>query len=626
MTCNRFTFLLTAFALALAVVFSLDLTPWVRGGYGWRWPYVSASLADLLRLTVVAGIYIVGTVILLRQTKRAWPVLIWTLLGTVALSITVATVRDELNDPLYALFTRTTSGLTTGQHWAATQVDWQRGEWRDWTNAMARLGGHLGTSPPGLPMLFALTNDLLGASDTIADSLRAPLQFYQCHNYALLDYTASQWASAWFGILTPLWAGLAILPLYGVASRIAEDDARKVVVWWALIPGLAAFAGSWSTVFPLLGLISFYFLLLGFEQQASQMWMVASGLSTGAALFINFALFPLLGLFGFYTLLHWWTQRDRNPLVMGLWFGLGFVLPWLIFQLIGGSSFFAIMSASLDYHLDLDRPYWFWVWFHVWDWTVFTGAIISMLWLTGIVRCWRQRTMPVLSVALLLTVLVMTISGTTQGESGRIWLFLSPFVLISAYETLSKALNERTWITLLTAQATLFIAMTAHLAVIGTDFTRPPLPPEITVETMNPQRAMFTENEPLFQLVGWQAEPIGAEVELTLHWQAQQPMDRAYWFGAFLVGSDGTITEAVDWQPNEQAGKGQRYPTTCWPDDQIVQDQIRLSLPPNAKVENWWISLATFGDGRLRVTLLDGGQDVQVGLGPMTIERREFLE
>lgn len=657
----------------LALAIALDVTPWVRGGYGWRWPYAPVDFARVVPLIIVMVIYLAVSFALLRYTKRALPLLLWSVLGTVTLSFAVAHARDPQGDALYALFTRTASALTTGPHWAATQVDWQGGEWRNWTDVMARLGGHLATSPPGLPMGYALLNHELDALPGVSKSLQSPLFPYQCHNYTMLDYTPGQWASAWFGILMPLWAGLTVFPLYGITRQVGNGDPRIVAVWWALVPGILAFAASWSTFYPLVSAAVVWLLVQGmvggtpygrtrgthagvplktykrWDDILRYGWLFAAGVVSGIALFLNFAFLPLLGLCGFFVLFSLWrshrvgTQRAASRPLIGVIFGGGVVLPWLLYWLAGGNSFFAILKASLDYHLDLDRPYWFWVGMHLWDWALWSGVGLALLWLVGVFQNWRShetsapnageglRSSPAgtaLAASLLLTVLMMTLSGTTQGESGRIWLFLSPFVLICAWEGLHR-IGKGAWraVFLITAaHAVLAIVLTANLAVIGTDFTRPPQVPPLVTLPVSPINANFaaTEQGDVFRLIAWRSDVQNDAVRLTLHWLPLQPMREAYWFGAFLIAPDGTTTQPVLWQPNDINGKEARYPTACWQPGVALGDQTLLPLPADRAPGDWWVSLAVFGDehapeGRLQVTQAGDVPDVQVGLGPVVV-------
>lgn len=647
MKVSRLGLALSLIVAAVAAALMLDLSPWLRGGYGWRWGYDPGLPLGALGIGLLLAAYVGVGAWLLQRTRRAAPSLLLAVLAS--LLLTLLTTHTQTGDAVYALNARTASGLTTGPHWAAAQIDWGGGEWQDWTAVMARLGGHLGTSPPGLPMLYGLLNHGLSAAPGLVDSLAEPLQITWCHDYALHPYTPAQWASIWTGVLLPLLAALTVLPIFALARRLRpQADARLVALWWPLVPGIASFGASWSTVYPLLSAAAFLPLLVALEAESRRgRWggALAAGLLSGIATFIHFAFLPILGLFGLYTLGTWWVRRSaaaRPPhrigwaINIGLAFGLGLLLPWAVFWLAGGDDPLSILRASLDYHLDLDRPYWFWVWFHVWDFALWAGLGLMLLAAAGLWHALRQRDAqppPLLTVALFLTLLIMTTSATTRGESGRIWLFLAPFLLLAAFDGLYRlrpepAARRADWLALTAAHALLALALTANLSVIGHDMTRPPQPQDIANPSAVPLAATFSTGQPpqaQFALVDWQAMPDGSAVTLTLTWRGIQRADAPYWFGAFLVGPDGTQTEPILWQPRESLGRAERYPTTCWAADTMLRDTVRLPLPADPVPGDWGISLAVFGDptgpeGRLRVTGPDGTTDVQVSLWPVPLD------
>jgi len=675
--------LIVGFSFLLALAILVNLSPWLRGGFGWRWQYDLAPFLRSLPLIFITFIYIVGAFGLVRHDRRVWPVLLWAVFGTFILGLAVAYAQD--GNPFYALFTRTASYVNGGPHWAAPRIDWQGGEWRNWTEVMARIGGHTATSPPGATMFQGLLNDFFNHTPVLTDTLYRRLLAYQCQNYDLLAYSPGAYVAAIFGVVMPLIAGLAVFPLYATAKQvfaIGEDsepqrhrerrgffgglndlrlDVRYMVIWWPLVPGIAAFAPTWSTVYPVFSIVAFYLLARGLNAQKSDAhvaptiaWFIAAGLVSGVALFINFAFAPILGMLGFYVLLRWLFGEQRTvrsflrPVIIGVWVGIGLMLPWLIFWLASGETIFDLLRESFNAHLILDRPYAFWVWMHVWDWALWAGMGLALVWLVGLWRWGRQRksTPPLISLSLLLTVLTMTISGTTQGESGRIWLFLVPFLLLAIWENFQiKPIGEdgtrhnfplqpTAWRWLTLGQAALFLALTISLNVIGSEFMPPPdppIPPDVGLASNDAVFSVTGVGE-VFRLHSWRATQVIAGrdetgVSLRLWWQGIHQMTQPYTFGAFFVLPDGTTTEPVLWQPGEINGRDFRYPTTCWQPGMLIEDSILLPLPQNAVTGDYWISLAVFGDdsqpeSRLAVTLPDGSPDIQIGLGPIRVESK----
>lgn len=620
-----------ALTAVLTLIIGLDLTPWLRGGYGWRWNYDPAALGRTVLLVAVTLIYVVGGWALIHRKSAAFT-LIWALIGTVALSL--GTTYAHYGNPLPVLFARTLDVTTTGQHDSALQLDWENEQWRDWSDFMRQLDGHIALSPPGGTFVYGTLNATLENTPTLAEALREPLFGYQCHNYAFINMTPAQQATTWFGILLPLWSALTVLPLYAAAKRlIDEQGARWAVLWWALVPGLAGFSASWNTLYPLLAITALWCLQRGFSGKPP--WFIAAGLITGLALFTNFAFVPLPAVFGFYTLGYYWFHERENqpiyrPVIVGLWFGLGLLIPWMAFFIPTGETPFDMLNAALDYHFDLERPYWFWLGMHVWDWLLWAGLAFSLLSLGGIITWARQRTAnpPLLALSTVLTIIIIALSDTARGETGRVWLFLSPFLVIAAVDAVKRLSDGPTAslraITALQAAAT--VILVATVPVMGYPPSQKPaiMPPVADTQPINAMFSLSEQGE-VFQLTGWRGDTQDNAVMLDFVWEGEQHTVDPLWFGAFLIGPDGTLTEPTLWQPGQINGDAARYPTTCWADGQAISDSIRLPLPDEAVNGDWWVSLAVFGDaampeGRLQVTYPDASSDVQVGLGPIRVD------
>lgn len=623
----------------VALAYAVDLTPWLRGGFGWRWEYLPAPLMRIGVLAVALMVYVGVGWWLLRRSSRAWSVLLWAFVGTVMLSLGAAYVRE--GDILYMLFSRTISIPASSEWWIGANIDWQSGQWQDWLSVMNHLGertSNAATSPPGMPMIYGLTTGLLERWPDASDSLYRILLPTQCANFDLLRYSPAQWASAWVGILTPVAAAFGVFPLYSITRSIRPAaDTRLPSLWWPLVPGLLGFLTSSSTLYPVLALIIFHLLMRGIQRQHGLL-LLSAGVIYGVGLFFNFVFLPLTALYGFYTLIYyafrgrsgagwwWWT-----PLLVGLVFGLGAALPWLAFYLLTGQTFFAILSQALSTHLDLERPYLYWVWMHVWDWGLWTGLALALVWLWGLgrwLRGWlraRQGDAPLIALTLLLTVLAFTLSGTTRGESGRIWLVLSPFALIAAVEVAKPSRDHASgygWITAAQAVCTLVltVVIAAHNAPDITPTPQAPAP----LSVQRPSDAVFSgSSSVLYRLTGWDAQSDADSIQLTLNWQALHRPDQPQWFSAILVSPEGEAYPPFEWQPGG-LGDVPRYPTTCWTPSNIIGDQVEIPLPAGASPGGWYISLAAFGDdtlpeGRLQVISADGTADLQVGLGPVSV-------
>lgn len=637
---HRLILLIAGWTALSALFIGIDLTPWLRGGYGWRWTYFPASGAGLVALLLGVAVYLTGALLLARRPRRAGLLLTWALCGSVGLAVLVMAMRE--GDALYGLFARTASLLGTGPHYTAARVDWAGGEWREWPGVMARFGGHMRNVPPGSLLWYGLLNDLPSRLPMLApltQRLAAALMPYQCHNFDLLTYTPAQWASAWFGVLMPVWAALTVLPLYAVARRLLPDAAHagRLVLWWPLLPGIAAFAGSWNTFYPFVSLLAFWCLLRGLASPhplrlRAAGWQISAGGLSGLALFTNFAFIPLPMLLGLYTLLACLLRplsADEPPLLrfwravrVGLAYSAGLLLPWLAFWWLTSDTFLDLLGTSMAFHLDLDRPYWFWVVMHLWDWLLWTGVGFLPLGLAGLWLARRRgQPLPLLTLALALHMLILLLSGTARGETGRVWLLFSPFLLIAAYDGLLRLTAGQpargAWVWLTLAQAALFVAVTGSLTVMATGFTPPPPAPRVIDAPLRPVEALFqADGAAAFRLIGWDASAEDDGFALTLRWQGVAAPQVAYWMGGVLVAPDGRTYPVPPWQPG--AALDTPYPTTCWQAGIMLDDRVTLALPGDARKGAWWFSLAVYdaGGAPLPVTH-SGGIDQQIGLGPL---------
>lgn len=619
---------LSALCTGIALVLVLDLIPFLRGGFGWQWPY-SPVFARAFLFLVPLLVYLIGAWRIRRARLGVW--LAWAFFGVIALSIAALLLRND--DVLYALFANTVSPVATGNHFAAAIIPWDTGTWRDWSALMVEyepLIAHVPLAPPALPLLYEAANRTLAGVPSLAEAMQSPLFAYQCHNYTMLSFSPAKWASSWIGILMPLWAALALFPLHAVAMRLLGSvSARRAVLLFPILPSLLAFMPTWNVLYPLFSLSAFWALERGLSGHGGQRaWLVLSGVIVGLAVFVNFAFLPLLLLFGVYTLARYFV-RERGqgvplsaPVLAGVSIGIGAALVWAVYYAATGETFWGLLSASFGRHFRLDYEYLPWVWLNFWDWVLWTGLPLAVFWLAGLAAAAAQlrrrgqqgAPVPLLAGSLLITMLILVVSNFARGETGRVWLLFTPFLLLGAVDALPRL---RTGVVVLAvAQAAWCAAVLIALASIQHRMVLPPSPPP-AAEVAHTADADFSG---LFRLEGWGAVQSDNAITLTLNWQAETRDLRPFYFSALLVSPDGTpLSSAQVWQPRDTL-----FPTTCWPLDQVISDQIVLPLPDNATRGDWWISLAAFPDQRaeerLAVTTPDGSTDDQVGLGPIAVE------
>ncbi len=636
---SRPLLLIIVLSLFWAFLLAVDWLPGLRGGYGWRWPY--AILADLSRLLpLLAGviIYLVVADGLRRRERVGW-LLVWAMMGTIGLTLAALFVT---NDPFFELYTVVVSGETGGWHYAAARIDDMGATLRHWPQFMRDsewFSSHMSISPPGMVLVYYGVNEVLAQWTAVSDQLAPILRAAQCHNYRINDYSNAQFASSWLGILMPLWSSLTCWPLYALGKAMfGRPTALWAVFWWPLIPAVLMFSPSPNTVFPFWATAVVALLVWGLWHNRP-VWVFAAGTLLSLLTFMTMAFLPL-GLLagvlalGFYVGRHRLTDapaliaiRWHWPVVMGMWFGLGLLLVWVVYYLFYGVTFVQIFQSAMLTHFELERPYLPWLFLHSYDYFIFTGWPLVLLAGWGVWMVWqRWRDAQTLTVgelfilAVFLSFTLLILSGTLRGETGRILLYYTPFLLLMAAHGLVRyreetAVQDGRLLTL--TQVVLLLVMVAFLRVGGSDFNvRPPAaappltqqPPEPIVPT-----AVFLGDALQLQAFAGQVLPTaeGGLLKLWLYWHSTGQVDQPYWLSFIPVNGGQAAMQATLLQPFDL-----QYPTTCWRPGESFWQQVEIPLFTARAEDDWWVSFSLV-DGLTgqKMTILQT-EDDQVGLGP----------
>ena len=645
-------------SLMWAAALALNWAPQLRGSYGWRWHYgVPRDLWRLAPLVLALSMYVIGGW-WLAQRRRAAGLLAWTIVGSVAL--TTASLYANAS-PSFKLLAVTVSGVSGGWHYAATQITDLSATLRNWPHFMqqsTRFSTHMGISPPGLVAIYSIANQILEQSTAAANALGRPLRALQCHNFHLMDYSNAQLASAWLGMLMPVWSSLTVLPLYWMGRHLFDEQmARWGILWWPLVPGFLMFAPLPNTFFPLLAVTVFILLIKGLRRGQAG-WVFAAGALMSGMTFISFAFLPLILMAGLFVWGIWIAKTSlfvsspvahlawRWPFLVGLWFGLGLSVVWVIFYLASGVPPWAILLEATTAHTALNRPYWPWLFLHAYDYGMFSGWPLAALaglgvWRAAAKLCAKQPLSDgeMLILAASAALLILDLSGALRGETGRILLFLTPFFLLAVAYALNAGASadarQSGWV-LVVGQAVIIVVMVAFLRVIETEFDQepPPAPPALTQirpAPAIPSGAVLGALR-LNSFSGKIEQDMDAEgrtqsfLVLELEWTSRGQVDIPYLVSLVPVAPDG---QAANQSTLTQPLHG-LYPTTCWlPGSGPIRDYIRIPLFESDQDGGWWVSLSLI-DGKtgekVDVVMPDGARDDQVGLGPFYSQHQSRLE
>jgi len=262
------------------------------------------------------------------------------------------------------------------------------------------------------------------------------------------------------------------------------------------------------------------------------------------------------------------------------------------------------------------HPYLPWVPLGLWDYAVFAGIPLVCLMVAGVRR--RASTpLDALSWSLILTLAVLALSGTSRGENGRMWLFLTPCALIAAVGAFQRAGDGHYGWLLISLAANLLAVCLFLRTMVSALPEVPPAAPQVPVPMIEQTADLLFDGR--LRLTGFGGRVSGDALILDVRWKVERGVDQPCYFAVIPVAPDGTAyTRGRVYQPFESLGRS--YPATCWRPGQEIVDRIIVPLGDDRPDGNWWASLSLYTfDSYEQVEVVDsaGRVDVQAGLGPL---------
>jgi hypothetical protein len=276
-----------------------------------------------------------------------------------------------------------------------------------------------------------------------------------------------------------LVGALGVIPLYLLVSRLAGAGAAiRAACLAGSIPGLLLLGASPDLIVLTLAATVLCIAYLAWRRHSAGLALLA-GLALAFGMFFSLAL-ALVGVWALlWLLLGVLRSPDRSALLRRALPGMlaaaaGFLLFYVALRLACGYRPMAVVSEALSAHRDVTtvtfaRTYWKWVLMNPVECAIFAGLPLTLTAAWG----WRGlshtgelgRLWPFLTSWVVLFAL-LDLSGAVRGEVGRIWLFLLWPSAAAAGTWLAVRSERATAVTLLvllqTAQAVL---MRGHLTV-----------------------------------------------------------------------------------------------------------------------------------------------------------------
>lgn len=586
---------LTAVTLLFIWAIATNLHPALRGPDEWRWVYAipGEPARHLLSVLVVAlygglALWWGGKLVNNTPTHR-WVVgfLLFCFLSVPV--IQVGLLAAESPDVVEQLYFRTVSPGSSGFFSVGSIIDDPLEFLARYPDLMPTFPVHPQRYPPGIPLLFYASRAPLAVGG-VGETIGAYLRPYQCTDLTLMRIANPVMGTAVLQMLLPLFSALVVFPLFGLARRtLGWETAVWTVALYPLIPSFALWAGRWDQFFPLLTVTAWYLLVVGLTERRPLV-LFLSGIVLGLAVLLSFGLLIMLVPMGIWALLWLAAHRSewerRQVIGWGLWFAAGLGLVWAVYELLPGPGLLAVWRVSMGFHLGLARSYWLWLSYHLYDFGIFLGLPLALLCLFAFVYALftARRELAPLPIAFGLGVLLLDISGTARGEVARVWIFLTPFAVMTAVWGLHRLpIGRNRWplLLLMGLLAMQLLVFNTYLRVVNTGLTKISTPNVILNWPVDPsgqgEPLQFGEDIVLLNYVATpQTIAPGEPIIVQLLWQTAVPLDTAYTVFNHLVNEAGELAAQQDGMPQANG-----WPTTCWPPGEPVPDWYIIQTPPD---------------------------------------------
>ena len=618
--------------LLFLVALALNLSPSLRGPEDWRWVYAIPGrpvrlwipAVTLVLYLVLAGAWIRRATRIAASRGSARWLLLALVLSVPLIQASLLVVGDS--DAFKPLFYRTVSAGSSGVFSVGSTIESIGDYLRQYPALMPSFPVHPQRYPPGLPLLFALARRLLERMPALADALGYRLRLYQCHDLALMRLDNATIGTAAIQMALPLIGGLTLLPLHGLGKLVyGRRTAAWAVAVYPLVSSFALWSARWEQFYPLVATTSWYLLHLSLVRRR---WMaaLAAGITLSLGSMLNFGLLALLVPMGISAALSLAAQpadirRFRSAASSLVAFVLGLVSIWVVYRLWFGTGFLDIWRVSMSYHLGLNRSYGLWVVYHLYDFFIFLGIPLALLFVVALAKglhetlhligSWLLRAarlhpqprpaVDALTMGLASGLLILDLSGTSRGEVARVWLFLTPFAALVAVRGLARLRVGTAGVGVVTLLLALHLfTFNTFLRVVTTGLTDPPF----RARHFDLERTLSSVSQPLgatfivdgtdaIALLGYDLEPQaphpGDTLQLTLHWQALAPLAGPYTVFTHLVGPDGGLIGQQDNMPLQDAA-----PTTCWVPGEILADPYGIPTSPQAAAGEYALEVGLY--------------------------------
>lgn len=445
---KRLILFTSATTLLFLLAIAIDLSPFLRGpapySPDWRWPYQIPAFSWKLLLPIIAGAATLKIFDFFLK-KKSFKLRYFFALSILSVFIFQLSLLFASNQGIFVLIHRMINPMISGYFTTATTITSVPDFLSTFNSSFEHFPMYAKFHPPLDVLLYYTLNQL---AIFITPFFPLISQITPNHPDVLHVWTTlfeyEKIGAILGAFATILLSILGSIPVFYTAQKLFDrTSALRATCIFLLTPSLLLFAPLPDVIYPGLIGVSFYLFVFAFKEKKS-FFFIFSGLIFSIASLFTLTYIPLIGLFGIFYILQ--SQLAvKNFLKDGALFILGFVLPWMIIQIIFHVEIMQLIQKMLLFHHQAQsgRNYFIWLPYNLYDFFLFLGIPTAILVFSQLKHLAKIRTFTgirqhSLVVSFITFILMIDLMGTVLGEAGRIWLPYILFPIIIAAQALKN--------------------------------------------------------------------------------------------------------------------------------------------------------------------------------------------
>ncbi|MGB1249846.1 MAG: hypothetical protein ACPG8W_04385 [Candidatus Promineifilaceae bacterium] len=462
-------------------------------------------------------------------------------------------------------------------------------------------GVHLQTQPPGWPVAFWAATQFFDRFPQLAESIGHRLYRYDCASPEINSYRVAQVASAALHVVILYLTGLGGVLLYLLGRALfSAETARLSAMLFPFWPGLLVFKSIVDILYAVVALAALLLMWHALRQRSRPALITLAALLV-AMTWVSFGVGATIVWVGLFALVQvgLWERNAaglRRTVQVGVCLVAALVAFWLAIYFVWDVSWWEMFQRSTALHHAQRASSPWWGVYNFYELALFGGVPLFLVALLGVAAGFgRIRQTPARgdgwAIAWAIFTLLLNLSGQVQAETGRIWLFLMPGMLLTAVGTMTQwtsatGQSARRWLLIALAVQAFSVSF-----LLGRHAVEPRTPAVMRRVGAATSALEANYNSWLHLLDIGDGYSLGEQIGLEqayvsdtsdglavhLMWRAQDRISAELNTFVHLLDQDGNLIAQSDSAP----ANGQ-LPTWCWIKGELITDSHQLSPIENA--------------------------------------------